>query len=172
MSDELSSENANQNASAVGSSVTSELATPGLTRTLSRTQLTLALILVTITPFLLVIGLYFTLPNTPEPVLPAEIRIGPEAWPSRDAPNARLVPCLIVKNPTADEWNNIHLAINEQFYFFQPEPLRGGGQIQVPLKFFHTKGNQFFPPEKQTVKLITVYAQIPDGSRAVVEWVP
>ncbi len=144
-------------------------APPSLNRTLSRTQLTVALILVTLTPFLLVVGLWFSLPNTPEPVLPAEVRIGPEAWPNNDSPDARLVQCMILKNPTADEWQNINLAINDQFYFFQPEPLRGGQQIHIPLKFFHTKGNQFFPPEKQKIKLITIYAQIPDGSRAILE---
>ncbi len=148
-------------------SVSTEL--PGLNRTLSRTQLTVALILVTLTPFLLVVGLWFTLPNTPEPVLPAEVRIGPEAWPNNDSPDARLVQCMILKNPTADQWQNINLAINDQFYFFHPEPMRGGEQIHIPLKFFHTKGNQFFPPEKQKIKLITIYAQIPDGSRAVLE---
>ncbi len=144
-------------------------AVPGLNRSLSRTQLTAALILVTLTPFLMVVGLWYSLPDTPEPVLPAEVRIGPEAWPNNSSPNARLVQCMILKNPTTQEWQNINLAINEQFYFFQPEPLQGGQQIHIPLKFFHTKGNQFFPPEKQKVKLITVYAQIPDGSRAILE---
>ncbi len=142
---------------------------PRLPRTLSRTQLTFVLVLVTLVPFLLVIGLWFTLPEGAEPVLPAEVRIGPVAWPSEGAPDARLVPCMILTNPTNDTWENIHLAINDQFYFFHPEPLSGGGEIQIPLKFFHTKGNQFFPPEKQKLKLVTIYAQIPDGSRAVVE---
>lgn len=142
---------------------------PRLPRTLTRTQLTLVLILVTLIPFLLVIGLWFSLPEGAEPVLPAEVRIGPVAWPNEGAPDARLVPCMIMKNPTADTWQNINLAINEQFYYFHPDPLEGGGQIEVPLKFFHTKGNQFFPPEKQKLKLVTIYAQIPDGSRAVVE---
>jgi hypothetical protein len=150
-------------------STESNASKPGLTRTLSRAQLTAALVLVTLTPFLLVIGLWFSLPNTPEPVLPAEVRVGPEAWPSSNAPDARLVQCMILRNPTQDEWRNINLAINDQFYFFHPDPLQGGGQIHVPLKFFHTKGNQFFPPEKQKIKLITIYAQIPDGSRAILE---
>ena len=142
---------------------------PRLPRTLTRTQLTLVLILVTLIPFLLVIGLWFSLPEGAEPVLPAEVRIGPVAWPNEGAPDARLVPCMILKNPTSDSWENINLAINDQFYYFDPGPLLGGDQMQVPLKFFHTKGNQFFPPEKQKLKLVTIYAQIPDGSRAVVE---
>ena len=146
-----------------------QTSSPQLPRTLTRTQLTLVLILVTMIPFLLVIGLWFSLPEGAEPVLPAEVRVGPVAWPSEGAPDARLVPCMILKNPTSDQWRNINLAINEQFYYFHPDPLAGGDEINVPLKFFHTKGNQFYPPEKQKLKLVTVYAQIPDGSRAVVE---
>ncbi len=138
-------------------------------RSLTRTQLTLVLTLVTMIPFLLVIGLWFSLPSTPEPVLSADVRVGPMAWPTEGAPDARLVPCMILKNPTPDEWQNINLAINEQFYYFHPDPLTGGGQIHIPLKFFHTKGNQFYPPEKQKLKLITVYAQTPDGARAILE---
>ena len=138
-------------------------------RTLTRTQLTAVLVLVTMIPFLLVVGLWFSLPATPEPVLPAEVRVGPMAWPNEGAPDARLVPCMILRNPTQDEWQNINLAINDQFYYFHPDPLAGGGQIHIPLKFFHTKGNQFYPPEKQKLKLITIYAQIPDGSRAILE---
>ena len=137
--------------------------------TLTRTQLTALLVLVTMIPFLLVVGLWFSLPSTPEPVLPADVRVGPMAWPNEGAPDARLVPCMILKNPTQDEWQNINLAINDQFYYFHPDPLAGGNQIHIPLKFFHTKGNQFYPPEKQKLKLITVYAQIPDGSRAILE---
>lgn len=142
---------------------------PQRPRTLSRVQLTAVLVLVTLIPFFMVVGLWFSLPSGPEPVLPAEVRVGPMAWPNAHSPEARLVPCLILKNPTNDEWQNINLAVNEQFYYFHPEPVGGGQQIHIPLKFFHTKGNQFYPPEKQKLKLITVYAQIPDGSRAVLE---
>ncbi len=142
---------------------------PRLPRTLTRTQLTLVLLLVTMIPFMLVVGLWFSLPEGAEPILPAEVRVGPMAWPNEGEPDARLVPCMILKNPTNDTWQNINLAINEQFYYFHPEALTGGAQIHIPLKFFHTKGNQFYPPEKQKLKLVTIYAQIPDGSRAVVE---
>lgn len=140
-----------------------------LPRTLTRTQLTAVLVLVTMIPFFLVVGLWFSLPTTPEPVLNADVRVGPMAWPNEGAPDARLVPCMILRNPTQDEWQNINLAINEQFYYFHPDPLLGGGQIHIPLKFFHTKGNQFYPPEKQKLKLITIYAQTPDGARAILE---
>ncbi|MDX1929382.1 MAG: hypothetical protein SFV81_22840 [Pirellulaceae bacterium] len=148
---------------------TADLAAARLPRTLTRTQLTAVLFLVTLIPFLLVIALWFSLPSTPEPVLAADVRVGPMAWPNEGAPDARLVPCMIVKNPTPDGWRNINLSINEQFYYFHPDPLPGGGQIHIPLKFFHTKGNQFYPPEKQKLKLITVYAQTPDGARAILE---
>jgi len=140
-----------------------------LPRTLTRTQLTAVLLLVTLIPFLLVVGLWSSMPSTPEPVLSADVRVGPMAWPNEGDPEARLVPCMILKNPTQDEWRNINLAINKQFYYFHPDPLPGGGQIHIPLKFFHTKGNQFYPPEKQKLKLITIYAQTPNGARAILE---
>jgi hypothetical protein len=140
-----------------------------LPRTLTRTQLTAALILVTLVPFLLVVALWYSLPNHPEPTLPAEVRVGPAAWTNGNTSEARLVPCVILRNPTADTWENINMSINDQFHFFQPNPLPGGGQIEIPLKFFHTKGNQYYPPEKQQLKELTIYAQIPDGSRAIWE---
>lgn len=138
-------------------------------QTLSRIQLTAALILVTLLPFGLVVVLYSTLPQFEDPVLEVDVRVGPRAWPSNDSPEARIVPCLIMRNPTADLWNNVNLSINEQFHFLHPKPILAGEEIFVPLKFFHTKGNSFFPPESQELKLLTVYAQIPSGARAIRE---
>lgn len=136
---------------------------------LSRTQLTAALVLVTLFPFFLVVVLYTTLPVGEDPILQAEVEVGPRAWPSDQATDARLVPSVTLRNPTTDDWQNVNMSINEQFHFYHPDALRGGDKISVPLKFFHTKGNQFFPPESQSLKLLTVYAQIPSGRRAILE---
>ncbi len=138
-------------------------------RTLSRFQLTASLILVTLLPFGLVVLLYSTLPEFEDPVLQVDVQVGPRAWPSDDAPDARVVPCVILRNPTAEPWNNLNMSINEQFHFFHPEVVQAGEEIFVPVKFFHTKGNAFFPPESQELKLLTIYAQIPSGARAIVE---
>jgi hypothetical protein len=142
---------------------------PPLPPVLSRRQLTAALILVTLLPFCLVVVLYSTFPTTEDPVLQAEVRVGPRAWPSENSPEARLVPSLILKNPTQESWNNVNLSINEQFHFFHPEPIEANGEIFIPLKFFHTKGNQFYPPDSQPLNLLTIYAQIPSGARAILE---
>ena len=142
---------------------------PKLPGTLTRTQLTAALILVTLIPFCLVVILYTTLPVGADPVLQADVQVGPRAWPSSESPDARLVPCVILRNPTGDPWENVNMSINEQFHFFHPETIAPGKEIFVPLKFFHTKGNAFFPPESQTLKLLTIYAQVPSGRRAILE---
>jgi hypothetical protein len=142
---------------------------PKLPGTLSRTQLTAALILITLIPFCFVVLLYVTLPTGRDPVLEADVQVGPRAWPNADAPDARLVTCVILRNPTTDQWENVNMSINEQFHFFHPEPILAGEEIFVPVKFFHTKGNQFFPPESQELKLLTIYAQIPSGRRAILE---
>lgn len=143
--------------------------TQSLPHTLSRKQLTAALILITLIPFALVVVLYTTLPIGADPVLQADVQVAPRAWPRADAPEARLVPCVILRNPTEDPWENVNMSINEQFHFFHPETLAAGEEIFVPVKFFHTKGNAFFPPESQTLKLLTIYAQIPTGRRAILE---
>jgi hypothetical protein len=142
---------------------------PALPRALSRGQLTAALVLITLLPFCLVVVLYVTLPDFRDPVLQVEASIGPRAWPDERSPDARIVPSLILKNPTSDAWRYVNLSINEQFHFTHPDELKPGEEIFIPLKFFHTKGNQFFPPESQELKLLTVYAQIPSGARAIVE---
>ncbi len=143
--------------------------TPPLPRVLSRSQLTAALVLITLIPFALVVVLYSTLPEIEDPVLQVAASVGPRAWPNAESPEARIVPSLIVKNPTTEAWRNVNLSINEQFHFVHPATIEPGEEIFVPLKFFHTKGNQFFPPESQELKLLTIYAQIPTGARAIVE---
>ncbi len=136
---------------------------------LSRKQLTLGLVLITLIPFGLVVLLYMTMPAFDDPVLQVQASVGPRAWPTDTDPDARIVPSLIIKNPTDEPWNNLNLSINEQFYYQHPDPLRPGEEIFIPLKFFHTKGNQYFPPESQQLSLLTIYAQIPSGARAIAE---
>jgi hypothetical protein len=142
---------------------------PPLPNVLTSRQLTAALVLITLIPFSLVVVLYTTLPAGRDPILQADVQIGPRAWPNDQDPDARLVPCVILKNPTQDRWENVNMSVNEQFHFFHPEAMAAGDEIFVPLKFFHTKGNQFYPPESQELKLLTVYAQIPSGRRAILE---
>lgn len=138
-------------------------------QTLTRGQLTAALVLVTLLPFALVVVLYSTMPDYRDPRLAVDVHVGPRAWPNDTSPEARVVPCVILKNPTIEPWNNLNMSINEQFHFFHPDTVAAGEEVFVPLKFFHTKGNAFFPPESQELKLLTIYAQVPSGARAIVE---
>jgi hypothetical protein len=140
-----------------------------LPRTLTRSQLTAALILVTLLPFGLVVILYYTMPDHRDPVLEVDVQVGPRAWPNDESPDARIVPSAILRNPTDEPWNNVNMSINEQFHFQHSEIIQPGEEIFVPLKFFHTKGNSFFPPESQQLKLLTIYAQLPSGARAITE---
>lgn len=136
-------------------------------RTLSRTQLTLILFLVTLIPFGLVVLLYTQMPDIRDPELQVDITIGPKAWPNAQSPDARVVPCLILKNPTDQVWGELNMSINDQFHLFDPDPVRPGSEVYFPLKFFHTKGNQNYPPDRQPLKSVTIYAQIPTGARAI-----
>ncbi|MCA9132136.1 MAG: hypothetical protein KDA45_03245 [Planctomycetales bacterium] len=146
-----------------------QITQPAGPRVLTRTQLTAALILVTLLPFSLVVVMYTSLPTGDDPTLQAEVSVGPRTWPNTESLEARLVPSLVLRNPTAEEWNNVNLSINEQYHFFHPQPVPAGAEIFVPLKFFHTKGNQYYHPESQELRLVTIYAQIPSGARAIVE---
>ncbi len=143
---------------------------PTRNRVLSPLQLSVLLVVVTLLPFLLVVFLYTSMPDIRDPVLDVEVAVGPRAWPSNEAVDARVVACLVLSNPTTDAWNYLNLSINHQFHFTHPYEVGGGEEIVVPLKFFHTKGNAFFPPESQELKSLTIYAQIPSGARAIREF--
>jgi hypothetical protein len=140
-----------------------------LPNTLSPKQLTAGLILLTLRPFLFVVVLYLTLPTSPDQELQVDLQVGPRPWQSNDGSETRLLPSLIINNPTQDEWKNVNFAINDQFYYYHAEGLRPKEELVIPLKFFHTKGSQFYPPESQPLKSVTAYAQIPSGARAIKE---
>lgn len=144
-------------------------ATSAKPRSLSRTQLTAALFLVTLIPFCLVVVMYNTMPEFRDPVLQAEVAVGPRAWPNDQAEDARIVPCVVLSNPTKESWNYLNMSVNHQFHFTHPDEVPPGGEVFVPLKFFHTKGNAFYPPESQDLKELTIYAQVKSGARAILE---
>lgn len=144
--------------------------TKQLPTTLTKTQLTMALILVTLLPFGLVVLMYTSMPTFSDPELQVKVEVGPRAWPDSAAPEARLVPCVVIRNPTGDSWNYLNMSINHQFHFTHPDPVLADGEVIVPLKFFHTKGNSYYPPESQPLKTLTIFAQIPSGARAIAEF--
>lgn len=140
-----------------------------LPNTLKPWQLTTGLVLLTLIPFMFVVIMYLTLPTSKDPVLEVSLEVGPRTWISNDGSQTRLLPSLIIKNPTDEVWRNVNMSLNGQFYYYHPDPLQPGEELVIPLKFFHTKGNQFYPPESQPLKKLMVFAQIPSGARAIRE---
>lgn len=140
---------------------------PQLPRTLGPVGLTVGLVLLTVIPFLFVVLLYVTLPTSKDPELEVQASIGPGTWMSNDGSQSRLLPSLLLKNPTEDLWRNLNISINGQYYYYHQDPVQAGGELSIPLKFFHTKGNQFFSLESQPLNELTFYAQIPSGARAI-----
>lgn len=90
--------------------------------------------------------------------------------PRNDRENPRLLPSLTVKNPTADDWRNVAISLNKQFFFYHPGTFHASEEVFIPLEFFVTKGgNVAFQPGSEIVNQVTVYAQIPNGARAISE---
>lgn len=140
---------------------------PQLPRTLGPVGLTVGLIVLTLVPFLFVVTLYATLPTSMDPVLEVDAKVGPRTWTSNDGTQTRMLPSLVLKNPTSESWRNVNMSINGQYYYYHPDAVSSGQELTIPLKFFHTKGNQFFSLENQPLNELTIYAQIPSGARAI-----
>jgi hypothetical protein len=90
--------------------------------------------------------------------------------PRNDRENPRLLHSLTVKNPTADDWRNVAISLNKQFFYYHPGTFHASEEVFIPLEFFVTKGgNVAFQPGSEIVNQVTVYAQIPNGARAISE---
>lgn len=139
--------------------------------TISRFQLTALLVLIsTIPPAFVVSMVAFNRPP-PEPRLDVQVEFDVTVIHPRKSPDSpRILPCVKVRNPTEGTWRNIAVSLNKDFFFYYPEPLGPGEEIVAPLEFFVTKGgNVLFQPGSSSVRRVTVFAQIPDKSRAVAE---
>lgn len=108
---------------------------------------------------------------SPEPILIAKVRQEVTVHTPRRSPDSpRILPCLIIENPTTDSWRNVAISINKEFFFYPPGTLSPEQNITVPLEFFVTKGgNVAFQPGSESVHRVTIFAQIPTGARAVSE---
>jgi hypothetical protein len=116
-------------------------------------------------------------PESPEPTLNALAKLSVEPWTPDvgESGDFRLMPSITVTNPTADSWGNVSIAINDMFYYYHGEVLSPGESVTTPCEFFVAGvGNVPFRPGSQQVELISVFAQIPSGERAVFEtaWPP
>lgn len=137
---------------------------------LSRAWLTASLIAVTLIPVALALTVWLAVPSTPEPQLTASVSLEAVSWPPT-AIDARLMPGVRIGNPTSEPWRNVSVGINNQFYFYSPDPVEAGSDLTVPLAFFRTSGNQPYRPTVIRIKKLTVFAQLPSGRRAVFELV-
>lgn len=133
---------------------------------LSRRWLTISLIAVTLIPVTLAATVWLAIPESPEPELAVDVVLEPVPWP-QDGDEVRLMPGVHLHNNTEQSWNNVSMAINKQFYFYCPEPIAAGSDFRVPLAFFRTSGNQPYRPTIVPLKMLTVYAQLPSGKRAI-----
>lgn len=136
---------------------------------LSPRWLTFSLIAVTLIPVVLAATVWLAVPSAPEPRLEAEVRLEPVAWPRDQGADVRLMPGVRIHNPTDQRWMRLSMGINNQFYFYSPDPLDAGADFSVPLSFFRTSGNQAYRPSAIPIKKLTVYAQLPTGRRAILE---
>ena len=139
-------------------------------QTLTRIQLaTLTVVLIAV-PIGFGLLLSFFTPRTPEPRLPAVVKLESK-WIGPSEESHRLVPCISVKNPTSSDWHNLSIGLNQQFYCDEPRGIQAGQFISVPLEAFVARmGSVRFPVGNRDIKSVTVFAQIETGERAVSEY--
>ncbi len=136
--------------------------------TLSKRWLTLSLIAVTLVPVTLAATVWFAIPKVPEPELKAEVFFEPVSWPP-EGDDVKLMPGIRLVNPTDERWSKVSMAINKQYFFYSPDDIEPQSEFKVPLAFFRTSGNKAFLPTARSIDLLTVYAQVPGGQRAIYE---
>lgn len=140
-------------------------------RTITSIQLTILMVVLIGVPIGCGLLLSFFTPRMPEPTLPALVKLD-SMWvpPDEKAEARRLVPCVSVKNPTKFAWRNLSIGLNSQFYIQMPKGIPEGESISVPLEVFVARtGSVTFPGGNREVKVVTVFAQIETGARAVSE---
>lgn len=141
-------------------------------RTITAVQLTAIIVTLIAVPIGCGLLLSFFTQRIPEEHLPARVRLD-TMWvtPRGNTQDPRMVPCISVMNPTQDAWKNLSVGINEQFYSGEPAGVPAGQSVSIPLEHFVSRnGSVRFPVGNRDIKLITVFAQIPSGARAVSEF--
>ncbi len=140
-------------------------------RTITSKQLTILMVVLITGPIACGLLLSFFTPRKPEPNLPALVKLD-SIWitPKEKPEDRRLVPCISIKNPTAYPWRNLSIGLNDQFYSQEPLGVEAGEMISIPLEVFIARnGSVRFPVGNRDIKLVTVFAQIETGARAVSE---
>jgi hypothetical protein len=141
-------------------------------RTITSKQLTFLFVALIAGPIACGLLLSYFTRKMPEPVLEASVRIE-SMWVSKgsDPTDRRLLPCVTVKNKTSGDWKNLSIGLDEQFYASEPKGIPSGQTASIPLEAFVARnGSVKFPVGNRNVEMVTVFAQIPNGSRAVSEF--
>ncbi|MDZ4851981.1 MAG: hypothetical protein SGI77_22060 [Pirellulaceae bacterium] len=140
-------------------------------RAISRLKLTILLLAISIIPPAFVVTMVVSHKPPPEPRLVVKVTQDLIVHAPRNSPTSpRILPCIIVENPTAETWRNIAVSLNKEFFYYHSSTLESSQSFTVPLEFFVTKGgNVAFQPGSETVRQVTVFAQIPSGARGVRE---
>jgi hypothetical protein len=138
---------------------------------LSRSQLTWFMLVLIFGPIGCGLLLSYFSKRMSEPLLPALVKLD-TMWvvPRGDKNNQHLIPCISIKNPTQEDWKNLSVGLNEQFYCQEPKGIAAGETISLPLEAFIARnGSVRFPVGNRDIHRATVFAQIPTGERAVSE---
>lgn len=141
-------------------------------RTIGRRALTLTILLSIFTPIGFGLVLSFVTQRMPEPPLEALVRLSPK-WVQKgeDLSTRRLVPSIIIRNPTGSAWKNLSIGINKQFYAQEPGGIPADSEVSIPLETFVSRnGSVPFPVGNRDITQVTVFAQLPEGARGVSEY--
>jgi len=139
-------------------------------RTISKQQLAILTVVLIGVPIGYGLLLSFFTPRSPEPSLPALVRLESK-WIGNFEESRRLVPCISIKNTTKADWQNLAIGLNKQFYCDEPKGIKAGQFISVPLEAFVARmGSVRFPVGNRDIKSVIVFAQIETGERAVAEY--
>ncbi len=138
--------------------------------TISRTQLTAILLAVPAIGLLIVAVLANRIQPRPELQLKASAKLEIAVWTPSDGNSSqqRLLPSVVIKNDSGEPWKNVAISLNKQFFHYHFKVLQPSETLTVPLEQFFTKGgNVHFRPASQTVELVEIFGQIPNGERGV-----
>jgi hypothetical protein len=142
-------------------------------RPIRRRNLIMIILAISLIPPIFVVSMVATYTPPPEPRLEAKVTQNVTVHAPRKNPDSpRILPCITVENPTTENWRSVSIYLNEDFFFTRgpTDTLKAGESLNVPLEFFVTKGgNVAFQPGSESVRQVTVFAQIPSGARAVCE---
>lgn len=140
----------------------------------TRRQLFAAIVALAVIPPLIVVSYVWLRPAPPEQPLSIEVAervtTGGQIELAGDWNQTELYACLEILNPSDMEYRNVVVILNESFVHRLQGPLAAGGRQLIPLRTFVTKdGGIPMPQRTHRLTDATIFAQLPQGTRAVAE---